>query len=92
MMNRGFTNTTSWRVRTFITNVALIVTIKTNNIRAFTREMRLYSWHSGAALVETNSKATSDESSKKSPQDLDIIPLNGEMHWTARQKTVKQYY
>ena len=68
MMNQGFTNTTSWRDRTFLTNVALIVTIKTNNIRAFTRDMRLYSWHSGAALVETNLKATSDESSKKSPQ------------------------
>ena len=38
-MNQGFINITSWRVRTFLTNVALIITIKTDKIRAFMSEM-----------------------------------------------------
>lgn len=65
-MNQGFTNTTSWRVRKFFTNVALIVTIKTNKTDQGIHAQNTYSDYvhgkSRADLGETNTKATSEES------------------------------
>ena len=36
---QSVTNATSWRLRTFFTTVALIITIKTDTIRAFPCDM-----------------------------------------------------